>query len=608
VGLIPESTIEQVLARADIVDVVRRYVSLEKSGKNWKGLCPFHDDHDPSLKVHEGKGIYKCFACGAGGNAIGFIMELEGWSFPEAVRHLADQYGVEMPDQDPEEAERQKKRRNRKQQYFHILETAGEFYESNLWGPAGDSARHYLEERGIDEETARAFQLGYAPQGWENLLDHLADQVGISAEAAEWAGLALEGNHGYYDRFRHRIVFPIVDIWNHVRGFGGRILAADSDAPKYMNSPETEFYTKSDILYGLDVAKQHFGEDDYALLVEGNFDVIALHAAGFHTTVAPMGTALTDKQAELLGRYTKRVVIAFDGDDAGEDATRSCLSALEAAGLEGRVVRFEEWDDPDSFVRREGPAALQAKIENASPLIEWTINRTLDGDDEGGSVTGGSPIEQRMNALDSLTSVFGDISRSNVWRSYVEQIASRFELEAQQVANFLEDHGGETSRQQVRQSLQQAHEPPALRKAEFGILVILLHKPEWLSDFLADDYDNLLGHEGLASFVQTMRDHYQQHDALKESVLIQAINDPGFRQTVLEAMDPDEAYAPTEPAQMYNDYIRSLKKQWAERMLRQIQQRLDQLDFSEDRDEFERLERQRRELASLKDSLSQRSR
>lgn len=602
-GLIPETTIEEVLARADIVDVVRRYVSLEKAGKNWKGLCPFHDDHDPSLKVHQGKGIYKCFACGAGGNAIGFIMEIEGWSFPEAVRHLADQYGVEMPDQDPEEAEKQRKRRNRKELYFDILETAGDFYESNLWSDVGQGARHYLRERGIDEETARAFRLGYAPDEWEALLDHFADQ-GISADKAEWAGLALEGNHGFYDRFRHRIVFPIVDIWNHIRAFGGRILAADSDAPKYMNSPETEFYDKGDILYGLDVAKQHFGDDDYALLVEGNFDVIALHAAGFDTTVAPMGTALTERQAELLARYTRRVVLAFDGDDAGEDATRKCLSALEQAGLEGRVVRFESWDDPDSFVRREGPGALQAKIEQAAPLVEWTINRTLDQSADGGDVTGGSPIEQRMNALDNLTSVFSDISRAHVWRSYVEDIASRFELEAGDVADFLKDHGGEASRQKVRRSLEQSHEPPALRKAEFGMLVILLHHPDWIADFLADDYDNLLGHEGLAQFIHDLHEHYQRHDGLQESLLIQSVDDPGFRQTVLNAIDPGDAYAPTRPGQMYNDYIRSLKKQWAERMLRQIQQQLDQLDMIEDREEYERLERQRSELASLKDDLS----
>jgi DNA primase len=579
-GLIPESVIEEVLARADIVDTVRHYVNIKKAGKSFKGICPFHDDHDPSLKIHPGKQIYKCFACGAGGNAIGFVMEIEGWSFPEAVRTLAERHGVEIPDEDPEAARRARKRRDKKQQYYATMEAAGDFYENNLWSDRGRGARMYLEERGIDEETAREFGLGYAPDGWEHLLGHLS-QKGIDGEQAEQAGLALarKNSPGHYDRFRHRIVFPVVDIWRNIRAFGGRTLSEEDDVPKYMNSPETDFYTKGEHLYGLHVAKKHFQQTDYALVVEGNFDVIALHAWGFQTAVAPMGTALTERQAELLSRYARTVVVAFDGDEAGAEATRRCIPALQAAGLEGKVIRFDELDDPDSFVRREGSEALEEKIQEAQPMIGWAIDEVL--------VEDGAPVEEKVGSLEQAADVLNEVDNSVVWQHYAQEISRKLDIEPDLLEEYLQ-RPQSNRRQQVREAIAQADEPLELTPAETSLLSVLLEHPEWIDHFLDGDYDIMLASEPLAGLLRTLDEHYREHEELKAALLVEQIDRPPLRQTLLEALDT-ESDEETDDLTYYEDCIRSIQRNYAERGLRHIEDLMDGLDPRQDRDEFEQL-------------------
>lgn len=596
-GLIPEPVIEDVLERSDIVDTVRHYVNLDKSGKNWKGLCPFHDDHDPSLKVHREKGIYKCFACGAGGNAIGFVMEMEGWSFPEAVRHLAERNGVEIPDQDPEEAERARKRRERKQRYFEIMDRAREFYESKLWTDPGVEARRYLADRGLDEETARDFGLGYAPEGWQNVLDHLR-KLGFEADEIAEAGLALERNSGsgHYDRFRHRIVFPVVDIWRKTRAFGGRTLETDDDTPKYINSPETDFYEKGEELYGLHVAKQHFNDVDYALIVEGNFDVLVLHAMGFPTAVAPMGTALTEDQADLLSRYTQRVVVAFDGDEAGRKASQRCIPSLQAAGLEGRVVRFDVDDDPDSFVRREGSEALEDKIEEADPLVGWALDRVLEpavGDD----------VERKLTALEQVGAILDEIENRVAWNHYAQDVSRQLSIEPDLLHDYLERP--RQHRDEAEEALEATNEPLELDPTEFKVLVLLLKKPERLESFLDQDYDTFLESELLASCLGRLHEHYRKHDALDPALLLEEIEDPRFRQTILDALEPGEPIGEDEREQnaVYRDCIRALKRRWVERTLTYLEQRFERIDFERDTEEKERLREQWRQVSRVKASL-----
>ncbi len=596
-GLIPEPVIDEVVGRADIVRTVQDYVSLKKAGANYKGLCPFHDENTPSFFVHPGKRIFKCFGCGVGGNVISFLMEIEGLSFPAAVRQLAERNGVEIPDEDPEAAERARKKRKGKKLYYQIMDLARSFYEQNLWSEAGAAARHYLKEREIDEQTARAFGLGYAPDGWQNLLDHLAEN-GVEGKLAERAGLAMARNNsnGHYDRFRHRIVFPVVDIWDHTLAFGGRTIAANDDAPKYINSPETRFYTKGKQLYGLNNAKQAIQKSGYALLVEGNFDVISLHAQGFETAIAPMGTAVTAEQAELLSRYCDRVVIAFDGDSAGEDATVRCLSSFSDTGLEALVIRFDELEDPDTFVRRYGEGALSEKIEAAQPLVGWALDRVL-------IPAQGKSVERKLNTLEEAGELLAHVSDRVAWEHYAQHIANKLSIEERLLTEYLKRP--EKARQQVRQQVVQTHEPLRLDAIEYGLLELLLDNPGWIDSFLADELHNMLSSEELVDLLQLAHQQHEAHgDDFESASLLQKIDNRAFRNTVADAlMDREQLSEATRTDDEYHNLVRSLKIRWSTRTIEELTSELDRLDFASQRDEYERVYRQLKQIEDFKAGL-----
>jgi DNA primase len=593
-GLIPEPVIEEVLARADILHTVQNYVSLKKSGSSFKGLCPFHDENTPSFYVTPSKGIFKCFGCGVGGNVISFLMEIEGWNFPEVVRQLAERNGIEIPEEDPKAAKKAQKRRKGKKLYLRIMEMAREFYEQNLWSDEGRAARQYLSEREIDDETAKRFGLGYAPQGWQNLLDQL-EKKDVSGRLAERAGLAMARNKssGHYDRFRHRIVFPIVDIWDNTLAFGGRTIAANDDAPKYINSSETKFYTKGEQLYGLHAAKQAIQKANYGLLVEGNFDVICLHAKGFETAVAPMGTALTEEQARLLQRYCDRVIIAFDGDSAGEEATVRCLKAFSKTKLEALVIRFDELEDPDTFVRRHGAAALSEKIESAQPLVAWALDRVL-------APAEGDNVDRKLSALEEAGEVLGHVGNDVAWEHYAQEISRRLNIEPKLLKDYIRRPDKLGTR--ARQAVIEASRPLELDPAEYGVLMVLLDHPEWLDKFLDEELENLLSTQELSDFLRLMKEHHEHHGQIHAPVLLEKVEHPAFRRTVAKAL-ADNSYDPDKALRFYQDCIRALKKNWATRSLEELTRQLDQVDFHNERNKFEELTRQKEQIDQFKASL-----
>ena len=596
-GLIPQSVVEDVLSRTDILETVRQYVALKRAGSNHKGLCPFHDENTPSFFVHPGMGIYKCFGCGEGGNAYQFLMAMEGWSFPETVRHLAERCGIEIPEQDSEQAEAQRKRRKGKKLYLKIMDRARQFYSDTLWSQAGRAAQLYLEERGIDEATSRAFGLGYAPDDWEHLLTHLK-QEGFRPALVERAGLAMSNDRGgHYDRFRHRVVFPVVDVWGHTLAFGGRTLGSDEKGAKYINSPETRFYTKGKQLYGLDVAKRSIQKREFCLVVEGNFDVIALHDAGLDMTVAPMGTALTEEQARLMGRFARRVVVAFDGDNAGEEATLRCLSALDAAGLEAQVIRFAPGDDPDTFVRREGAEALLSKIEDAPPLVGWALERVV-------MPVEGASIEARIGALEEVGEIFDDVGDDAVKKHYAEEVARRLSIDPGRVEKYV--RRSSAGRKDVEKQLREVHEGPQWSSAEYGVLVVLLEHPEWLDDFFREELDKLLTSHDLAMLLNLARDHYGEHARIDGSLFLEAVEQARLRESVSRALaEPDRGglYPPEQSLRWYRDCVWTLKRQWAQRMADFLQQELINVDFSNDRERFETLSKQLDEVRQFQKAL-----
>lgn len=371
VGLIQDDIIETVRLRSDIVEVVSRHVQLKKKGKYFIGLCPFHNERAPSFTVTPDKQIFHCFGCNKGGNVFKFLMLMENLTFMEAVRMLARQAGVSLPDtENPVE----RARRQKAAQLRQVNSLANEYYRSVLKNQrAAVQARTYLAGRGFTQETLDSFQIGFAPLGRDFLLKYLASQ-GFPAQMAEEAGLVLKNERGgYLDRFRGRVMFPIWDVAGRIVGFGGRVI--NDTLPKYMNSPETALFSKGHVLYGLHLAGRFIREKGYVVIMEGYMDVITAHSNGVTNAVASLGTSLTKEQARLLVNHSRDVVIAYDADAAGVAATLRGLELLQEAGCQVRVVSMPEGKDPDDFIRRHGYQAWESLIEQALPLVEYSLRQ-----------------------------------------------------------------------------------------------------------------------------------------------------------------------------------------------------------------------------------------
>ena len=390
-GLIPQTFIDDLLSRADIVDVVDKRVTLKKSGKNYSACCPFHKEKTPSFSVQPERQFYYCFGCGAGGNAIGFIMNFDQMDFPQAVESLARDNGMEVPREESAAATR---RQSENSKLFEILEEASKFYCNQLrHHEQRKSAVDYLKSRGVSGEVARDFSIGYAPPGWDNLLKATADgasaqqtllKAGLVVEKESRGSGSGENNSSeetrYYDRFRHRIIFPILDSRGRTIAFGGRVLG--DDKPKYLNSPETPVFHKGAELYGLFEAKKFNNKLKRILIVEGYMDVIALAQMGIRNSVATLGTATSDRHLTRLFRLVPEVVFCFDGDNAGRTAAWRALEASLPEMQDGRQVKFlflPEGEDPDTLVRKIGEEEFNKLIEQATPLEQFFFDKLSEG-------------------------------------------------------------------------------------------------------------------------------------------------------------------------------------------------------------------------------------
>lgn len=379
-GLIPQSFIDDMLDRLDIVDVVDSRVKLRKTGKNYSACCPFHDEKTPSFTVSPEKQFYYCFGCGASGNALGFVMDYERLSFPEAVESLARLTGLEVPREVQTEA--QAKREQEKRSIYTLLEKADEFYQQQLrHHPSKLQAVNYLKNRGLDGKTAKAYGVGFAPPGWDNLLKTLGQNDEDKHLLIE-GGMLIhqEQEKKLYDRFRHRIMFPIRDTRGRVIGFGGRVLG--DDKPKYLNSPETPVFHKGQELYGLYEARLAYRELPRLLVVEGYMDVVSLAQFGIGYGVATLGTACGPDHLDRAFKYTNEVVFCFDGDKAGRSAAHRALEASIDTMIDGRTVKFlflPEGEDPDTLVRQIGPEKFERMIELAVPFEDYLFDAVAEG-------------------------------------------------------------------------------------------------------------------------------------------------------------------------------------------------------------------------------------
>lgn len=368
----PEAFLDELIARNPIEDVVSQYVNLKRSGSNLFGLCPFHGEKTPSFSVSPDKGIYYCFGCHKGGSVINFEMEIEGLSYPDAVRALAKRAGLEVP-----EDEQYQSRYRQQERLWALHKEAARFFHSQLYAPIGANALQYATGRGMPKSILTKFGIGYAPDSWTDLVDYLRSRNYTDQELRD-SGLVTvsQKNGNLFDRFRDRLMFPIIDVRGNVIGFGGRIMnSSDKSAAKYLNSPETLIFNKRKNLFALNLAKK--SKLGYLILVEGYMDAIALHQYGFDCAVASLGTALTEDGANLLSRYTEQVVLIYDGDEAGQNATQRAIPILEKAGLQVKVLKMRDAKDPDEYLKKFGADRFRILLEESANRVEYQLNAIL---------------------------------------------------------------------------------------------------------------------------------------------------------------------------------------------------------------------------------------
>ena len=473
---IPDRFLDELIARIDIVDLVSESVRLTKKGRNYWGLCPFHSEKTPSFSVSADKQIYKCFGCGKGGGAINFVMELDNLPFRDAVALLAKRAGLEVPDSGSSAGAKE-----RREKLLTINKQAARTFHRWLYAPEGADGLAYLQRRGLSRRTLTSFGLGFAPNRWDALIQELGQQ-GYDKRDLLDAGLAVSNQDGrIYDRFRNRVMFPIIDIRGEVIGFGGRVM--DDSTPKYLNSPDTPVYNKSRNVFALNIAKK--SKAGRVILTEGYMDTISLHQAGFDSAVASLGTSLTPEHAQLLSRYFPEAIIAYDGDGAGVSATQRAIPLLERAGMKVRVLRVTGAKDPDEFIKQFGRDAFLRLLDQSENQVDYRleqIRKKYDLSDDSQKV---GFLQEAAQLLSSLPSA---VEREIYGRHAAETAGVSPEAVAQEVKKAFQRRLRKEQKQQERRDLTPAiqlqpksrglrYENIRSARAEEGVLRLLLLDP-----------------------------------------------------------------------------------------------------------------------------------
>ncbi len=551
-AFIPEEVIDQVLRTSNIVEVIDGYVPLKQTGKYYRALCPFHTEKTPSFTVNPERQIFYCFGCGEGGDVFRFLMRREGFSFPDAVRHLAERAGIPVP-------ERGRPREEGLLKLFELQRLACDHFRKILKAPEGVAAREYLSQRGVGSEAVERFQLGYAPAEWDGLLREMT-RLGLTPRQVEAAGLALprQGGRGYYDRFRDRLMIPICDSTGKIVGFGGRALGEQQ--PKYINSPETPVYKKGVHLYGLHLASRAIRETRGALVVEGYFDAISLHSAGFPQTVASLGTALTADQVALVRRYADKVTLIFDPDPAGIQAAWRGLELLVAEELGVGVVILPHGKDPDTFARESGKDALLTQIAAAQDVVDFLLSRAEER-------TGLQGVDDQAAAARQVLRLIALMPEGVRRAKYIQKLAERLGVSEGSVLAELRRLGAPDS------AVPSAPQPSApLPPAEKTLIQICLLFPETRPLMWGAIREEELSASPLRSIYGVLREFRGTEESLARS--LNHHPDPLVRQVTAELFVRGmEEFA--DPHRMVQDCLVRLKLREVQAALKSARERGD---------------------------------
>jgi len=577
---IPDSIIEEVRSATDIVGLISEYVPLKRVGRSFKALCPFHTEKTPSFIVNPEKQIYHCFGCGAGGNVYSFLMEHEKISFFEALKFLAKRAGVTLP-----KLKRDIRIEGENDALYQANEFAANLYQKFLLNSRGEKAREYLGERGLKEETIQEFRLGYAPAAWDELL-RAAQKISIPSLVLERAGLIIprEGESGYYDRFRNRLLFPLFNLSGRVIGFGGRVLD-DKDEPKYLNSPETPIYQKGRNFYGLCQSKGEIRRLGKAIIVEGYFDLLIPYQNGIKNIVASLGTALTEEHARLLSRYAKEAILVYDADRAGEIASLRSLDILLEAGLDVRVVSLPEGNDPDSYIRKVGKGEFIRCLNQAEDFIEFKLKLVS-------SNLNLSEVPERLSvieeALSTLCKIRGELKR----RMYVQRIAEKFSLDEGLLLQTLTKMG---KKREEKPSFLKNLQGQS-RQWEREIVRLMINYPDFIR-MVEEHLDLEAFSDGdCREAAKLLFENNRNNLPLNPGRLI-SLTEKGSVQRLLAeiSLQPQEI---VQADKILGDYILKLKRIQTARILKQLKTKIQEADIQGDahsllrlQEEYQRLKR-----------------
>jgi DNA primase len=589
---IPEEKILEIKNAADIVEMVSEVVHLKKAGKNFVGLCPFHTEKTPSFTVSPEKQIFYCFGCGAGGNIFSFLMKNDGLAFPEAARSLARRYGIDIPRRSltPE----QKKRMSERESLLNINRQAMDFFSRSLrHGPGGQAAMAYLNKRGLSADIIDRFNIGYAPKGWDHLLNFFSKRS-MPLARIERSGLILpkKDGRGYYDRFRDRIIFPIIDVNHAVIGFGGRVI--DDSLPKYLNSPETSVYSKSRSLYGLHLSKDSCRKAQTVYIVEGYLDLLSLHQHGIENAVATLGTALTADHVRMLSRYVPRMILVYDSDEAGIRSALRCIDTFWKEHVDfsrGDVFREEKADthilvlpdghDPDSYLRENGAGPFEKAASQAPGIISFLIDQSIG--------MHGLSTEGKIRIVTDLKGPLAAIN-DNVARSlYIKQLAERIGLEENIILEKIRKDSSEKGKKDIRRQKDSADRKGS--RLEQQIIAMMLQFPAILPEIKKYNVIEFVENRDLRAIGKTILEH-QISSVQQISAILNHVENPEQQRLISALALVEESWDESGCMKLIIQFVKNGQR-------RRDHQILDQIKVAEKENDQETLIRLLREKQKL---------